>query len=254
MSRIIATSAIRGAHGVIRQAEDMLKDALENYSGRKIEDSDLWNVIDLYNESRDLLKELYELRKMPGFQIKGTAVFKIIQASQKIPREYFNKKLRSFVREVKNQEEKRSQETGPRIMIVGSLLANSQIIEIVEEAGAAVVCDDMCSGSRYFEGNVVKGNDVIKALSSRYLLKSPCARMKNTELRLEKGMKRLDDYKVDGIIYQTLKFCDNHLYDYPVYQEFFQDADVPLLQIEEDFVGGNIGQIRTRIEAFIEML
>ena len=139
-------------------------------------------------------------------------------------------------------------------MIVGSLLANSQIIEIVEGAGADVVCDDLCSGSRYFEGNVEKKGDALRALSSRYLLKSPCARMKNTEFRLERGIKMLEDYRVDGIIYQTVKFCDNHLYDYPVYQEFFQDADVPLLQIEEDFIGGNPGQIRTRIEAFIEML
>ena len=233
---------------------EKLKDALENYSGRKIEDSTLWNTIDLYNESRDLLKELYELRKTFEIPIKGTTVFKIIRASQKMNKKSLNKKLKSFIQEVKNQEVKKSQEKGPRIMIVGSLLANSQIIEVVEEAGADVVCDDMCSGSRYIEGNIEKGEDPIKALSSRYLLKSSCARMNNTELRLEKGMKLLEDYQVDGVIYQTVKFCDNHLYDYPVYHEFFQDADVPLLQIEEDFIGGNIGQIRTRIEAFIEML
>jgi bzd-type benzoyl-CoA reductase N subunit len=233
---------------------EKLKEALENYSGRKIDDSALWSTIDLYNESRDLLRELYELRKMPGLPIKGTDVFKIIQASQKMPKERFNKKLKSYMREVKNQERKIPQESGPRIMIVGSLLVNSQVIEVVERAGADVVCDDMCSGSRYIEGNVEKGDDPLKALSSRYLLKSPCARMKNTELRLKKGAKLIEDFQVDGIIYQTVKFCDNHLYDFPVYQEFFQDADVPLLQIEEDFIGGNIGQIRTRIEAFIEML
>ena len=233
---------------------EKLKDALENYSGRKIEESTFWNTIDLYNESRDLLKELYELRKTFEIPIKGTTVFKIIRASQKMNKKSLNKKLKSFIQEVKNQEVKKSQEKGPRIMIVGSLLANSQIIEVVEEAGADVVCDDMCSGSRYIEGNIEKGEDPIKALSSRYLLKSSCARMNNTELRLEKGMKLLEDYQVDGVIYQTVKFCDNHLYDYPVYHEFFQDADVPLLQIEEDFIGGNIGQIRTRIEAFIEML
>ncbi len=230
-----------------------LKEALENYSGRKIEDSALWRAVDLYNETRGLLGELYELRKTPVFTIKGTTVFKVIQASQKMRRTSFNKKLRNFLREVKNHEEK-SQETGPRIMIVGSLLANAQIIEIVEGAGAAVVCDDMCSGSRYIEGNVEKGDDPLKALSSRYLLKSPCARMKDTELRLKKGAKLIEDFQVEGIIYQTVKFCDNHLYDFPVYQDYFQDADVPLLQIEEDFIGGNIGQIRTRIEAFIEML
>lgn len=139
-------------------------------------------------------------------------------------------------------------------MIVGSLLPSAQLIEIVEEAGAVVVCDDMCSGSRYFERNVEEGDDPIKALSSRYLLKAPCARMKDTELRLERGKELLENFHVDGIIYQTVKFCDNHLYDFPVYREHFQDKGVPVLQIEEDIVGGNIGQIKTRIEAFVEML
>jgi len=236
------------------QEVQKLKTDLESHFGRKIEDSVLWGAIDLYNESRSLMAELYELRKSPVLQIKGTAVFKVIRASQKMSKESFNKKLKSFLEEIKNQKEKMSLPQGPRIMIVGSLLANSQIIELVEEAGASVVCDDLCSGSRYFEGNVEKGDDPIKAISSRYLLKAPCARMKNTELRLERGKKLVEDFQVNGIIYQTVKFCDNHLYDYPLYHEFFQDAGLPVLQIEEDFVGGNRGQIRTRIEAFIEML
>lgn len=236
------------------QEVQKLRAALEAHFSRKIEDSALWGAIDVYNESRSLMKELYELRKSPELQIKGTTVFKVIQASQKMPKESFNKKLKSFLEEIKNQKEKMSLSQGPRIMIVGSLLTNSQIIEIVEEAGASVVCDDLCSGSRYFEGNIDKGDNPIKAISSRYLLKAPCARMKNTELRLRRGRKLVEDFQVDGIIYQTVKFCDNHLYDYPLYHEFFRDAGLPVLQIEEDFIGGNKGQIRTRIEAFIEML
>ena len=236
------------------QEVQKLRTALETHFDRKVEDSALWGAIDLYNESRSLMMELYDLRKRPTISIKGTTVFKVIQASQKMSKEAFNKKLKSFLGEIKNQEANTSQPKGPRIMIVGSLLANSRIIDLVEEAGASVVCDDLCSGSRYFEGNVEKGDDPIKAISSHYLLKAPCARMKNTELRLERGKKLVEDYKVDGIIYETVKFCDNHLYDFPLYHEFFQDAGLPVLQIEEDFVGGNRGQIRTRIEAFIEML
>jgi len=231
-----------------------LRNVLETHSGRKIEDPALWEAIDLYNESRELMKELYELRKRPELSIKGTTVFRVIQASQKMAKESFITKLRRFIQEIKNQDAKTSQLKGPRIMIIGSLLASAQLIEIVEEAGATVVCDDLCSGSRYFEGNVEKENDPIKAISTRYLLKPPCARMKNTEFRLERGKKLLEDFQVDGIIYQTVKFCDNHLYDYPLYHEFFQDAGLPVLQIEEDFIGGNTGQIRTRVEAFIEML
>lgn len=236
------------------QEVQKLRTALETHFGRSIEDSALWGAIELFNESRRLMTKLYELRKSSELQIKGNTVFKVIRASQKMSKESFNMKLKGFLEEIKNQKEKTSLPQGPRIMIVGSLLANSQIIELAEDAGASVVCDDLCSGSRYFEGNIEQGDDPIKAISSRYLLKAPCARMKNTELRLQRGKKLVEDFQVDGIIYQTVKFCDNHLYDYPLYHEFFQDAGLPVLQIEEDFIGGNRGQIRTRIEAFIEML
>lgn len=231
-----------------------LRTALEDYTGRKIQDSALWGAIDVYNESRDLMRELYELRKNPDCSLKGTTVFKVIQASQRMSKKNFNEKLKGFIQDVKKQKGTTSRADEPRIMIVGSLLPSAQLIEIVEEAGAVVVCDDLCSGSRYFDRNVEKGNDPIQALSARYLLKAPCARRKATELRLERGKELLESFHVDGIIYQTVKFCDNHLYDFPVYREYFQEKGVPVLQIEEDIVGGNIGQIKTRIEAFVEML
>jgi len=231
-----------------------LKSVLEAYSGRKIEDSALWEAVDLFNLSRDLLRELNALRKDPDVFLKGRTVYKIIQASQKMPKKDFNQKLKNYIAEVKKEKGKTSPANGPRIMIVGSLLANAQLVDVIEEAGARVVCDDLCSGSRYFEGDIEKESEPIRAISKRYLSKAPCARMKNTKQRLERGKKLVEGCQVDGIIYQTVKFCDNHLYDFPIYREYFEKEDVPVLQIEEDFMGGNIGQIKTRVEAFIEML
>ena len=232
----------------------MLRSTLETFIGRKIEDTSLWEAVDIFNESRSLMEELNGLRKKPQFSIKGTVVYKIIRARQRMPSKSFNTQLRSLLEKIKGQNENAAQMQGPRIMIVGSLIARPQIIEVIEEAGASVVCDDMCSGSRDFEGLIEKGDDPIESISKRYLLKPPCARMKNTHQRLERAKKLLEDCQVDGIIYQTVKFCDNHLYDYPLYQDFFQEKGIPILQIEEDFIGGNIGQVRTRIEAFVEML
>ncbi len=231
----------------------MLMNAFEDYTDHKIEESALTEAIGIYNETRDLMRELYELRKNAHSSLKGTRVFEIIEASQRMPKKIFNKRLKKFITAIKKQEIKASP-TGPRIMIVGSLLPNSKLVQLIEDMGAVVVCDDLCFGSRYFEGSVEKGDDLLREISKRYLLKAPCARMKETELRFRRGERLVKEYKVEGIIYLTVKFCDNHLYDYPLYRKFFQKKGVPMLQIEEDYVGGNIGQIRTRVEAFIEML
>ncbi len=247
----IATSL---ALGYFRKEIQKLITSLEKYFGRRIKESALKEAVGIYHESRDLMRELYDLRKKQPLLINGTLVSKIVRASQRMPKKTFNQKLKKLIQEIKTIKAKADQPDRPRIMIVGSLLSNSQLIEAVEEAGAVVVCDDLCTGSRYFEGKVEDRGDLVEALSRHYLLKTPCARMKDTFLRLEAGKKWVKEYRVDGVIYQTLKFCDNHLYDYPVYQEFFKKIDVPMLQIENDFVGGNLGQIKTRIEAFVEML
>ncbi len=236
------------------QEVQKLRIALETYSNLKIEDSALWEAVDLFNMSRNLLRELSALRMDPDLSLSGKTFYRIIQASQKMPKQDFNQKLKNFIEEIRMGKDKTSQAKGPRIMIVGSLLASSQLVDIIEEAGARVVCDDLCSGSRYFEGNIGKAGDPVRAISERYLLKAPCARMKNTKLRLERGKKLREDCQVDGIIYQTVKFCDNHLYDFPIFREYFEKEEIPVLQIEEDFSGGNIGQIKTRVEAFVEML
>ncbi|NIM58638.1 MAG: hypothetical protein GTN76_04980, partial [Candidatus Aenigmarchaeota archaeon] len=141
-----------------------LRSALETYSGRKIEDSALWEAIDLFNETRYLLRELYALRKNPDLALKGKTVYRIIKASQKMPKKGFNQKLKNYIAEVKRKRGKTSEVKGPRIMIVGSLLANSQLVDVIEEAGALVVYDDLCSGSRYFEGNIEKEGDPIQAI------------------------------------------------------------------------------------------
>jgi benzoyl-CoA reductase/2-hydroxyglutaryl-CoA dehydratase subunit BcrC/BadD/HgdB len=231
-----------------------LVDVLAEYRGSEIKDSNLVEAVGIYNESRSLMSELYELRKEANLALTGALVYKIVQSSQSMPKKAFNRKLKEFLSDAKKRAEQPSQSIGPRIMIVGSLLPDLQIVQIIEDAGALIVSDDLCFGNRYFDGNIEKGDDLLKAISQRYLNKAPCARMKETGLRLERVESQIEEFKVDGIIYLSLKFCDNHLYDYPVYREYFREIRVPVLQIEEDFTGGNIGQIRTRIEAFIEML
>ncbi len=231
-----------------------LMDVLADYRGSEIKDSDLVEAVGIYNESRSLMSGLYELRKDVNLGLTGVLFYKIVQSSQTMPKKAFNRKLKEFLSDVEKRAEQPSQSFGPRIMLVGSLFPDLQVVKIIDDAGALIVSDDLCLGSRYYDGNIEIGDDLLEAISRRYLNKAPCARMKETGLRLERVKRQIEEFRVDGIIYLSLKFCDNHLYDYPVYREYFHEIRVPVLQIEEDFTGGNIGQIRTRIEAFIEML
>ncbi len=230
-----------------------LKRALEDYSGRRIEESSLHSALRTYQESRELLKKLYDLRREERIDLDGVTFYRIMKESQEMPKAEFNPSLKNLI-EKASENQKREIKKRPRVMIVGSLLRSERVIEIIEGAGAKVVVDDLCFGRRYFEFNVEESDDLLTSLSKGYLSKVPCARMKDSHLRLMESERLVEEYRVEGIIYLTLKFCDNHLYDYPLFRDYFQRKGIPFLQIEDDFKGENVGQLRTRIEAFLEVI
>ncbi|MFQ5965907.1 MAG: 2-hydroxyacyl-CoA dehydratase, partial [Candidatus Scalinduaceae bacterium] len=86
------------------------------------------------------------------------------------------------------------------------------------------------------------------------LKKSPCSRMVNVFERIKNIIALIERRAINGAIYHTLKFCDHTLYDYPLVKEEFQKKNIPLLHINCNNSSKSEGQIKTRIEAFVEQL
>ena len=146
-----------------------------------------------------------------------------------------------------------------RIMITGTPMAipNWKLHHIVETSGAAVVCEEMCTGTRYFENLVEEGlttlDEQYMALSKRYM-KNNCACFTPNPGRVEDILRLAKEYQVDGVIDVNLKFCC--LYDTEGYsvERALKEAGIPVLGIETDYDDGDSEQLRTRIGAFVEML
>ena len=146
-----------------------------------------------------------------------------------------------------------------RIMLTGTPLAipNWKLHNIVETSGAAIVCEEMCTGTRYFENLVDESKTTLEdqymALAERYM-KINCACFTPNEGRIDDILRLAKEYKVDGIIDVNLKFCN--LYDTEGYsvEKAIKEAGIPVLGIETDYTDSDAGQLRTRISAFIEML
>ena len=146
-----------------------------------------------------------------------------------------------------------------RIMITGTPMAipNWKLHHIVETSGAAVVCEEMCTGTRYFENLVEEGlptlDEQFMALSQRYM-KNNCACFTPNPGRVEDILRLAKEYHVDGVIDVNLKFCC--LYDTEGYsvERALREAGIPVLGIETDYDDGDSEQLRTRIGAFVEML
>ncbi len=146
-----------------------------------------------------------------------------------------------------------------RILLTGTPLAipNWKLHHIIETSGAAVVCEEMCTGTRYFENLVDETQTTLegqfRALSERYM-KNNCSCFTPNTGRIDDIVRLAKEYKVDGVIDANLKFCC--LYDTEGYavEKALKEAGIPVLGIETDYTDTDAEQLRTRIGAFIEML
>jgi benzoyl-CoA reductase/2-hydroxyglutaryl-CoA dehydratase subunit BcrC/BadD/HgdB len=228
------------------------KTRLEELSGRKISDSDLQDAIGVYNRSRSLLKELYDLRKREKPPITGAETLNVVRAGMVMPKPEYNEILADILNEIQSREV----ETGgkARLLISGSIIDQPEYIEAIEESGGLIVTDDLCTGTRYFGNPVDTDFDPMEALAKRYLYRIPCARMGSSEIRFDYLLTLIKDLRVTGVICETIKFCDLYGYDRPMTTKVLARQGIPFLELEREYGLGGIGQIKTRVQAFLEML
>lgn len=229
------------------------REELEAISGRQITPESLIQAIDLYNQTRVLLHNLYGLRKGINPPISGAEVLDVVLAGMIIPRERYNRLLQGLLAELS----KRKLDTNAkvRLLLMGSELDDSQYVQLIEDSGGLVVMDDLCNGSRYFSGLVKKDGDPLDALARRYLERPPCPKMmypSHSRVKYLQGLAR--DYAVEGVIYQTIKFCDNHSGIFTIIKHGFDEIGIPVLNLQREYVLSGTGQMKTRVQAFIESI
>ena len=178
------------------------KSELERQYNVKITDEALRKSIKLYNESRVLLKELYETRKSDDPPITGAEALEVVNASHRMPKEEFNPLLKKLLQEIKGRKAYPPGER-TRVMLLGSPLNSDSFLRDVEGLGFSVVTDEICMGAKYFDSDLVDespGVDPIDAISRRYIFQFPCPREMPKEIRLDKIEQLAKDYKVQGAI------------------------------------------------------
>lgn len=226
---------------------------LEKHCGGKAATvENLEEAISVHNNVRLLMEEVFRLQKDPNSGACGTSVFNLcLEGAHSSPAEFAGK-LRDFI---SDPGEEKGTDKMPRIVLTGNVVHQPELIELIENAGGRVVVLDICTGTKQYD-TLVKENtaDPMRALAERYLLKTPCARMKGIEERFERIKDLTVNSTADGIIYTSVKFCDLYLYDAPSMQARCEQAGIPFLFLENDYAWIGLGQMRTRVEAFLAMV
>ncbi|MFP4641909.1 MAG: 2-hydroxyacyl-CoA dehydratase subunit D [Dehalococcoidia bacterium] len=235
-----------------REELERFGEALASHFGTQMQDDSLVSAIDLCNQVRSSLRELYEANHAAGSPLPASHLHNIVQASSLLPRGDYLALLENLVSQVRDSDEATGQL--PRILVSGAVMDNPQVLDIFLEHGAKVVCDDLCTGTRYFWYQVEPESDPLLALSRSSLERIPCPRMKDSERRFDHLLELVSQFQVDGVVLYTQKFCDPFLFDIPVMRKELEKRDIPCLILESEFTPGTMERERTRIQAFIEML
>jgi benzoyl-CoA reductase/2-hydroxyglutaryl-CoA dehydratase subunit BcrC/BadD/HgdB len=248
--------------GLWHQAVMEFKDRVELLTGKKVEQEVLGAAINTMNEKRRALQELNQLRQHNPPPISGLDALVVMQAALNDEPVRFTEHLHDLNKElddrVKSGISPFSQGT-KRIMVSGcpSVMGNWKVHSIIEKAGAAIVIDETCTGTRYFENLVEDGtkspDEQLSALAERYM-KINCACFSPNNERLESIGQIVDTYKVDGVIQYVLQYCHGYNVEAIRVASVLKNRNIPNIKIETDYSEEDIGQLRTRIDAFLEQL
>ena len=236
---------------------------VEEVTGNEITPEKLGEAIKLINAKRAALQRVYDARKCAdNIPISGKDALLMMQIA------FFDDPARCAQmcnRLAEELEERNAKGISvfpkgtKRIMITGTPMAipNWKLHHLVETSGAAVVVEENCTGTRYFERQVDESGTTLeeqfKAIADRYMGVN-CACFTPNPGRIEDILRLAKEYHVDGVIDVNLKFCC--LYDMEGYtvEAALKEAGIPVLGLETDYADADSEQLRTRIEAFIEML
>lgn len=234
-----------------------VKEKIEDLFETEISNKDLKREIKLENKIRKAFKKLASTMAYDPTPMTGYEYFKVLFGSTfKFDRENLPDELESLAQKIMNEYDE-NKEKKPRILITGCPIggATEKVIKAVEDNGGVVVSYENCSGEKNYDRLVKEDTkNPLKAIAERYI-NIGCSVMSPNENRYELLGRLIDKYKVDGVLDMELQSCHTYQIETTSIRKYVnEEKNIPYLALETDFSQADIGQINTRIAAFIEML
>ena len=237
----------------------LFKEVLEEKFDTVITDEAIKNAINLKNRERKALKDFYALGKFKPSAIEGSDILKVLYGSTfKFDREETIQEVVALTEKVKaSYEQEGALEDKPRILITGCPIGGvtEKVVKAIEDHGGRVVFYENCMGAKAVEDLVDENNpDVFEALTEKYL-KIGCSCMSPNPHRFKMLDSSIDEYQVDAVVEVVLQACHTYAIESTSVKSFVnKEKNIPYISVETDYSTSDVGQLNTRMAAFIEML
>ena len=217
-------------------------------------------AVEKHNEICRIISEMGEMRKAENPVITGAEFHKIVLATYVCPKDLILDKLYETLEELKHREPDKKSKFRARVVIVGGEIDDPDMIELVEESGAYVAADRFCYGSIPGRQEIVLNDteDVLTQIVRINIDQTSCPRYvtpNKIKYRQDQAAKLVEEYHADGIIYEQMKFCSYWSFERTLQSHVLaEEYKIPTLSIDRPYQAKSSGQLRTRVQAFVESL
>lgn len=240
------------------QCRNHILEPLKEKFGIDISDKAIRKAVEEHNHICSLIRQIGEYRKEENPRITGYEFHIITMVTYAAPKYLIAEKLEETLEELKGRKPDEKKGYRARVVLVGSEVDDVDVVRLIEDCGAYVCADRFCYGS--FPGRdiieLTENEDALTQICRQYMYRGQCPRYMNQD-KIQERRRYVDqlakEYRADGIIYQQIKFCDPWAYERMVgTQVLREDYHYPVLSIDRPYATGNSGQLRTRVQAFME--
>ena len=247
------------AHLKEQLTRKILQPMHDNY-GVDISDKAIREAVKQFNEVCYIIKEMGEMRREMNPVITGSEFHKICLCTYVCPKDLILPYLRETLEELKTRVPDKKCKYKARVIVVGSEIDDPGLIELIEESGALVVGDRFCYGSIPGRNPIelTDDEDALTQICRKNLVETECPRhcaFHKIQYRRDHVKELVDYYHADGAIYEQMKFCTYWSFERTLASHIMpEEYGINVLSIDRPYISSRSGQLRTRVQAFVESL
>jgi len=228
------------------------KSHLESYRKREISNAGISESLALYNELREIIEELWSRRNAGRLAMRAGQLIRVLKGVQVLPPETTLELLNDLKQEMDG--ENTSSLDGVRVLLIGNAYKDVSLVDTIEKCGGNVVFDDTAGMGRLLGSPIPISKEPLTDLANQYLCRVTGSYRLNYEARQERIIQMVKKWRIEACVNIIQKYCDSWLFEMPLVEDSLKEIGIPILNLEIDDASLGLGQLETRVQAFIEMV
>jgi bcr-type benzoyl-CoA reductase subunit C len=247
------TRTVEARNNYLKSVVESVTDGLEEITGKKMTPETLQRASKRFGHTRALQRRLYSIRRENPALVKNHDFYTVIKSAFFLPADIYNGMLEDLL--VDLDKVKRDDNNRPKLFLSGMVFDPLEVYKIFDESGVYIVDDDFANGWRTVAKGDLKTENLVQGITEYLFNPVPCCCIYNPDNDRHTYMvEKVKDSGADGVLFWYIKFCEPDAFDRPQLMKRLKDESIPVAFIDLELTMSNFDAVRTRINAFCEIL